>query len=426
VHRLTAVIVALALGLVLAASPAVASPTGAAESGTEAALTNVASVAGGYNNGCAVLTNGQARCWGGNLNGAVGNNSATPEFLTAQTVLGPDGSTPLADVAQIAVGDVHACARLTSGQLRCWGDNSAGQLGNDDLPNDSLLPVTVRNEDDTGPLEGVTQVVAGGLGTCALLDTGQVRCWGQDVYGQLGDGGSNTTSGLPVVVLGVTEPALTNVTSLADSGISRCAVLTNGQARCWGRNFFGALGDGTQVDRTRPVVVRNIGGAGPLTRVSSVALSHAHGCARLTTATAVCWGGNDQAQVGDGTTTNRRFPTYVKRNGTRLGGLRRVHVGEAHSCALTLNGRVWCWGTDGLGQGGDGTIAAPSRRRVPTLVRNGGNTGPLTGVTQMAAASIHNCVRLSTGQARCWGFGEDGQLGDGDTDIDALPRPVQV
>ena len=170
----------------------------------------------------------------------------------------------------VAAGTLHTCVLLTSREVRCWGDNTSGQLGIDSTEPRRLLPVRVRNESGGSTLQGVAQITAGGDTTCARLVSGQVRCWGDNAYHQLGDGGTEP-SPLPVAVSSVAGGSpLTGVTQVDSGEAHTCARLATGGAVCWGDNLKGVLGDGTRLPAPRPVEVFNGAWTSPLTGIRRV------------------------------------------------------------------------------------------------------------------------------------------------------------
>ncbi len=226
----------------------------------------------------------------------------------------------------------------------------------------------------------------------------------------------------------VTVPNLSGVTSLDVGYEHACAVVPGGQVRCWGANEFGQLGDGTTTDRSRPTVVLNASGTGPLTGVTQVSLGQGHTCARLATGEVRCWGVNARGQLGDGSTTNRSRPVSVATASGLLTGVSQVSAGAGHTCARLTNTEVRCWGDNYWGQLGDTTT---TDRRRPVAVAAASGSGHLTRVAQVAAGYAHTCARLSSGEARCWGAGSYGQLGDGNSYLTKGPeyirkRPVTV
>ena len=277
------------------------------------------------------------------------------------------GNGPLTGVAQLSAGASHSCARLDDGRVACWGRNNQGQLGDDTLTQREL-PGIVVDGDGIGPLTDVVQIAAGRWHTCARRAGGQVRCWGDDEVGQLGNGPAGDSL-LPTAVLRPSGVgALGDVAQVALGDEHTCARLGSGQARCWGSNHDGALGDGTEVDRPRPIIVQRPAG-GPLTGIAQVATgTEDHSCFRLTSGRVRCTGSNDHGLLG------------------------RPSVGE--------------------------------RSLLPVLVRNGSDTGALGNVAQVVGGDDFTCARLAVGQVRCWGSNSRNQLSDG-TDTDRpLPTPV--
>ncbi len=194
-----------------------------------------AAVSAGFGHTCALTTVGGAKCWGFNGFGQLGNGTTT------------DSNTPvnvsgLTSAAAISAGGVHTCALTTGGGVKCWGSNSNGQLGNGTTTNSST-PVDV-----SGLTSGVAAVSAGGLHTCALTTVGGAKCWGFNGFGQLGNG-TTTDSSTPVNVTGLTAV----VAAAVSAGFYHaCALTTGGGAKCWGNNAFGQLGDGTTTNSSTP------------------------------------------------------------------------------------------------------------------------------------------------------------------------------
>lgn len=286
-------------------------PTAVSGAGGSGHLGGVTQIATGHHHTCAVLRNGQARCWGANGAGQAGDGTITSSRLHPRTVLNGAGTGPLTGVVQIAAGAHHTCARMLSGRVRCWGENENGQVG-DGSTADRMLPTLVVDESGTRPLEGVVRIVAGARHSCALLETGQVRCWGFNAGGALGAGVPEPQRRVPVVVSNTTgRQPLTRVVDLAAGLLSTCARLTNAQLRCWGYNRDGNLGDGTRVNRSRPVVVLDPSGTRALSGALQIVVGGYHGCARLGQDQVACWGRNETGQVGDGTNHARYLPVFV-------------------------------------------------------------------------------------------------------------------
>jgi alpha-tubulin suppressor-like RCC1 family protein len=217
-------------------------------------LTGVADVSVGTTTACARLLSGQVRCWGYNRAGQVGDGTRTDR--RRPRVVGTAPGRPLTGVTQISAGELLTCARLATGQVRCWGRNVEGGLGTGTPIARSARPIAVRNPAGTGPLRGIARVEAGTNGACARTNAGEVRCWGEGDHGQLGnDQTTPTRNPLPVVTLSVdgTGP-LVEVADLSRSSRYAC-VRTDDAVRCWGYGLSGNLGDGDDVDRPLPVPV---------------------------------------------------------------------------------------------------------------------------------------------------------------------------
>ncbi|NTX05516.1 chromosome condensation regulator RCC1 [Myxococcus sp. CA040A] len=205
---------------------------------------NLTVLASGANHTCAATADGEAWCWGDNTYGALGNGLANPTPEPgAVRVRGLSGP-----VRALTAGLSHTCARVGMGDLECWGFNREGQLG-DDTALDSVTPVR-----PVGLSSTMRQVRAGNSFTCALDAEGRVRCWGLNGDGQLGDG-TRIHRAAPVEVTALGD----DVVDLSAGATSTCAVMRDGQVRCWGANALGQLGDGTQSDRVEPAVVQGLG-----------------------------------------------------------------------------------------------------------------------------------------------------------------------
>jgi len=228
---------------------------------------------------CVSLYSGGMLCWGRNAEGqiGIGTISATPEYLS-QVVQGLAGS-----VTSIGTGLNHTCAVLVSGALECWGENTDGQLGDGTTVTRSL-PVNV-----TGLTSGVKAVVPGIYHTCALMQTGGIKCWGYNAYGALGNG-TAINSLTPVDVIGLTEPAI----AIAVGDFHTCALMQSGGMKCWGQSTYGALGSGEYGSHYAPTDVVGLGSG-----VTSIAANANNTCA-VHNGAAKCWGPNDWGQLGDG------------------------------------------------------------------------------------------------------------------------------
>jgi alpha-tubulin suppressor-like RCC1 family protein len=246
-------------------------------------------------------------------------------------------------------------------------------------------------------------VIAASDHTCVVTTGGGVKCWGDNSTGGLGDGTKNASS-TPVDVVGLAS----GVTAIAAGDRYACALMSGGGVRCWGYNEFGQLGDATTTDRTSPVEVTGLAGG-----VRAIDARGEHTCALMTAGGVKCWGANINGQLGDGTTNSSAVPVDVAGLTT---GVMAIAVGGEHTCALSSDGGLKCWGWNATGQVGIRTIAD---RHTPVDVPGLGGA-----VSAVAAGGRHTCALMAAGGIRCWGYNEYGQLGDGTTADSASPVAV--
>jgi alpha-tubulin suppressor-like RCC1 family protein len=352
---------------------------------------HLTTITAGQDHTCALTTAGSVQCWGYNYTGQVGDGT-TSARLTPVVVTGLTSG-----VTAITAGDQHTCALSASGRLRCWGDDSSGELGDGTYAN-AAAPVDV-----TGLTSGVTAITAGFYHTCAVTAGGGVKCWGTNYYGQLGNG-TTTNSWAPVDVTGLTS----GVTSIASDQHDTCALTAAGGVKCWGENFAGQLGDGTTTERLTPVDV-----TGLTSGVTAITASGSHACALTASGGVKCWGANDFGELGDGTTTQRLTPVDV----TGLtSGVTAISAGGPDTCALMAAGGAKCWGNNSRGQVGDGTT---TQRLTPVDV-----TGLTSDVAAIAAGNQYACALTIAGGMKCWGLNGYGELGDGTTTQRLTPVDV--
>ncbi len=375
-----------------------------------------------------ITRGGRAKCWGDNFAGQLGDNDApNNKDLPVDVHTSNVDSSPLSEVTAIVTGFGHTCALLNSGSVKCWGDNVDGQLGDNDAPNDKATPIDVHTSNvDPNPLSGVVAIGTGGFHTCALLNTGAVKCWGRNDNGQLGDNDLGTDKHTPVDVhtSNVDPTPLSGVVSISTGGFHTCALLNTGAVKCWGNNGQGQLGDNDLPnDKATPIDVHtsNVDPT-PLSGVVVIAAGFRHTCALLNTGAVKCWGDNAQGQLGDNDTPNDKA-TPVDVSGLNSGVV-NIYAGGFHTCALLNTGAVKCWGDNSEGQLGDNDL--PNDKATPIDVHTSNvDPSPLSEVVDIATGYVHTCALLNTGALKCWGFNGNGQLGDNDLGIDK-PTPVDL
>ncbi len=356
----------------------------------------VVSISAGANHTCAVTESGGAKCWGYNSHGQLG----FPGVTTGTTT--PTDVTNLGTgVRSVHAGQSHTCAVMQSGGVKCWGSNDGGLLGNDSMLNNAVAPVDVV---DLG--EPVISLDGKHSHVCAVLASGIVKCWGRNDGYQLGAGGISE-SRRPLTVSGVSGA------TMVQTGWSHtCAATTPNGARCWGNNSLGQLGDpnaGAQWD------VRALPSAFGAAEVWSLAAGGFFNCALVRDGSGVldvrCWGENENGEVGTPKQVEVLRPVLLSALTT---GVTEVSAGDTHTCAMQ-HGGVRCWGNNNVGQLGDGTYASTTN---PTFVAIPGS------VRSMSAGAEHACAVSYEGAVYCWGRNWTGALGDGTTVDRALPVMV--
>jgi len=387
----------------------------------------VAAVSTGGNHICVLTAKGGVKCWGWNASGQLGDGT-TNHSSTPVDVVGLESG-----VAAISTGTNHTCALTDAGGVKCWGDNTWGQVGDATNINRST-PVDV-----VGMSSGTIDVTTGSGHTCGLTISGGVKCWGANSSGDLGNGTTNH-SFTPVDVPGLGS----GVTAVTVGRNYTCALMASGGVKCWGDNRVGQLGDGIPPICVTPVDVMALGGG-----VSAISVGSSDTCVLMDAGGVKCWGSHF---LTGGATSELSTPVGLAGLGREVkalslgsvfnicaltsrgeveclsdrgqdqvdvvslgSGVRMVSTGF-YNCAVTAPGGVMCWGEPEYGGLGDGTTN-PSSTPVEVI-------GLDSGVSSVAVGFSHTCVLMSSGGVKCWGWNAFGQLGDG-TNIDRL-TPVDV
>jgi alpha-tubulin suppressor-like RCC1 family protein len=314
-------------------------------------ITTATAVSAGDNSSCAILLSGRIRCWGYNNHGQLGNGSVIDSSFPVEVNIFTSATT-------ISVGSNFACA-TESGTVRCWGYGTAGQLGNAESVS-SATPRSVRTAPaaagPSGVLASVASVSVGGNHACALAINGSIRCWGEGSAGQLGDGLS-TDSNIAVTVSG-----LAAATHVSAGNNFTCALLSSGGGgRCWGSNGAGQLGNNSTTGSDTPVTVFRQSSPSIVALNASLQLSAggSHTCVLRTTPEMLCWGSNVWAQLGVGSQLQQQYTVAVPVSG--IGTPVQFSAGTSHTCAVFANGSAQCWGSNLFGQLGIGDVGANNR-----------------------------------------------------------------
>jgi len=394
---------------------------------TASGITTATAVAAGGDHTCALLANGTVSCWGRDGLGQIGQ-PAVNAIPTPTVVPG------LAGVTAIAAGDAHTCALLADGTVECWGDDSRDQLGSTVQSGSTSAPTAVPG------LSGVTAIAAGIQSTCALLAGGTVKCWGDNTHGQLGN-----AAGLPGTAQ-LTPTTVVNVggaIALGSGYDHACALLGSGQLRCWGRDDHGQLGDSQTTDKSSPVPVPGVVAAAVAPGLNDTCallgsgavwcwgLAHyggsavdvnmppqavhgdflpglvstgaSHTCALTAARTVECWGSNSLGQLGLGGVAGPvAKPTTVP----GLANVIALSAGSYHTCAVLIDGTARCWGDNAKGELGNGDSGTGHLSNVPVTVSG------LTGAESISAGGDHTCALMTDRTVQCWGDNADGAVGN--------------
>ena len=419
-------------------------------------------MASGRNFTCAVAS-GKMKCWGtnssgqlgygdttnrGSAAGAMGDNLAFLDLGTGRTV---------ASLPTSGTSASFMCAILDNGAVKCWGDNSAGELGQGTTTSigatsgqmgDSLPAI------DLGTGRTAVAIAMGKLHACAILDDTTVKCWGGGVtsYGQLGYGDTiarGNAAGemgdkLPAVSLGTGRRALT----LSLGSYHSCAILDDHSVKCWGFNNDGELGYGDTTGRGCDTFnygpgAGYSGGCGGMgdslaaidlgtgRTAAGLSVSGRHSCVVLDDGGAKCWG-TGGAQLGQGTSTTigttsgqmgDNLPEISLGSGRTAKAIYATGFNDYFTCAILDNGGVKCWGSNDKGQLGQGTTtsigdaAGQMGDNLPIVSLTDGSGNPLTAVaitafTHSASDNSAACALLSNGKIKCWGGNGNGELGN--------------
>jgi alpha-tubulin suppressor-like RCC1 family protein len=378
----------------------------------------VTAISAGFS-ACARLSDGTVECWGDNTYGELGNGTTN----TSSNPI-PVAVSGLTGVTAIAAGYYDTCALLSNGTVECWGDNSYGELGN----GSSTGPDTCsQGPCSTTPvavsgLSGVTAISVGDYFACTLVSGGTVECWGYNAEGELGNGsstGPDTCSQGPCSTTPVAVSGLSGVTAISAGGNSACALLSGGTVECWGGNGGGELGNGTTIDSSIPVAVSGLSG------VTAVSVGSDFACALLSGGTVECWGGSSAGDLGNGPTdASTVVATPVAVSG--LSGVTAISAtgGYGFACALLSGGTVECWGDNEFGELGIGTTTGPDTCNSEPCSTTPVAVTDLSGATAISAGYNFACTLVSGGTVQCWGYNYEGELGNGTTTNSDTPVAV--
>lgn len=376
-----------------APNPPAPPPPAPAPAPTPAAVAPQIAAGNGFS--LAVKTNGTAAAWGDQGAGELGNN-----VISASSQRVPQTVVSLADARRVAAGEFHAVALRTDGTVVAWGSNADGKLGIGTIGGQFAAPQAV------GGLTNVTAIAVGLDHSLALRGDGTVVAWGQNDVCQLGQNDTTTRSAATPV------PGLANVTAIAAGGAHSFALRSDGAIFAWGFNANGQLGLGSvSTAACVPTRVTALDGRG----VVELAAGGFHSLARTGLGAVLGWGSNSGGQTGSAApgSGNVLAPTVV----ANLLNVTALAAGETHSVALRNDGTIRTWGNASAGRLGNGTTGASQSTSIPQVPN-------VSTVTAIAAGTNHTLALLQDGRVGCFGSNFTSQCGR--IEITDLTTPVEV
>ncbi|KFZ26634.1 MAG: Regulator of chromosome condensation (RCC1) repeat protein [Candidatus Izimaplasma bacterium HR2] len=369
--------------------------------------------------------------WGANGSGQLGDGTVTqrniPTEITDNFNLIGDES-----ISSIELGGGHSFALSSNDRVFAWGSNHSGQLG-DGTTVDKNLPIDITSIFDLDSLETITSISLGGSHSFVLSSDNIIFIWGRNFYGQVGDDSTTNrytpielNNGFyPVYIL--QNPLFINDEIISYSlGANHTLVLTNDErVLIWGQNDYGQLGDGTTTDSANPIDITSRFNLGSEEDVLEVYLGGNYSILITTEGRIFTWGINAQGQLGDGTTTNSNIPIeitsnfYLNPDETFVS----ISAGGNHSSVITSEGRVFMWGYNTFGQLGDGT---DTQRNLPVDITDNFNLIGEEIIENISLGGSHSSAVTSDNRVFIWGYNGDGQLGIGVTDMDDHPIPIDI
>ena len=361
-------------------------------------ITDAVAIAAGWEHTCAVHASGEVSCWGDDSRGELGNGEES-DFQPL-----PVKVVDMTDAVAITAAHWHTCVLRENGSIACWGGDHDGQLGDGHVGDnfDSAVPVEVLDISDA------VAVSAGGEHTCALHETGEVSCWGDNSLGELGTGeaGNEFDSGVPVKV-----DAIADAVAVSSGHQHTCAVHEGGNVSCWGDNVADQLGSRLDWPADFSAVPLSVPSVTDAVSVSSGAW---HTCARRESGSVACWGSNTAGQLG-ASPIHSHSDSAVLVTVEGIDDVVALTAGATHTCAVRESDGVFCWGSNSHGRLGHGQDSGASYEKV--------RVAGIDDAVEVSAGARHTCAVHATGQISCWGSEWKGRP---DEDSVSPTLPVKV
>ena len=422
----------------------------ASSSDLEIAFFRPAQIAAGAYHYCAISVQGLVKCWGYNNYGQLGQGNTSQQGHQSNDMGESLAFTNLGTnltATQIVAGSDHTCALISDGSVKCWGRNDYGQLGQGNSTHQGQQSQQMGDYLAFTDLDGAAiKLAAGAYHTCALMDNGEVKCWGLNYgSGRLGAGTSSHYVGRSSNQMGANLVAVNfgddlRATDISAGYVHTCAILENGLSKCWGYQYsnYGTLLTGSSSTVTWGDSSGDMGTNLPYLDLGTdratiqISASTQYSCAILDDGNVKCWGYGNRGQLGYGSTSSLGDSSSEVGDGlpyALLGGLtvNQIYTSQpsghyysyttstdySFSCGLMEDGHLRCWGYNGQGQLGIGNT-----NQIDSTHELGSNlqVTDIGDFVESAALSTQSmCAIRDDGQVRCWGYNGNGQLGHGDT-----------
>ena len=372
----------------------------------------------GHSYGCVIDADGAAWCWGQGSGGKLGDGN-TGNHLSPVRVGTSGSSTLWSDWEYISAGDTHTCGIRNGGEAYCWGDNSGRQLGNGALASTNV-PERVGTAGTSTLWDDWVSISAGKGGfyhTCGLREDGSAWCWGDGDAGQIGNNNDSVYSTPVQVGTSGTSTLWTDWNLINAGAYNTCGIRNGGEAYCWGNGNNGVIGDGNTGFHQTP---QRVGTAGTSTLWGdwdTISTGNYTSCGVRSNGEAYCWGSNSQGQIGNNSTSTSTTPQRVGTAGTSTLWSDWVDIsvsGETteHTCGVRSNGEAYCWGYGPNGEVGEGSGSPSVNYLVPEQVAT------YTDWVDVSAHGYNSCGTRESGEIYCWGANGFGQIGDSTSGTD--------
>ncbi|HLD44583.1 MAG TPA: hypothetical protein VJC18_04050 [bacterium] len=376
-------------------------------------------VSAGDRHSCGLADDGSVWCWGQGNDGKLGNGDVVDQDQPVQ-VINSSGNV-MKDFKQVSAGSFHTCALRADTSVWCWGAGEDGQMGNGDSSN-QISPVQVMNSDGRA-MKGFSLISAGNDHTCGVRNNSTIWCWGNNRYGQIGNK-ANTDVYIATQVVNELGKVNKGFVQVSAGAYHSCALKDDRSVWCWGYGDFGQLGNGGEVSSNVPVAVVEISDIKvKITDFDAVSAGGYHTCAlKADSGSLWCWGMGNNGQLGNGQIAHQASPVrVVSASHQKMADFIDVSAGEYHTCGMTSDDAVWCWGQGDSGQLGNGNT--DDVNGAVLVLENDENTE--IGFGQLSVGGEHTCGFKDEGSIWCWGLGREGQLGNADVSNHSTPVQVQ-